>query len=90
MIPTKSPKIDRLSVDNFLWSIQHCLMLKYGTDASCAEMAPLEWYISTGRASCEFLRLLVSAKPFMLARKLHQGGSYDEALTRIKKYIGYT
>ena len=90
MTTTKSPKIDRLSVDNFLWSVQRCLMLKHGTEASYAEIAPLEWYISTGRASCEFLRLLVSAKPFMLARKLHQGGTYEEALARIKKYIGYT
>lgn len=81
--------ISYVSVDECLWQIKARLMGKYGCDQADNDIAPLSWYVSTGRASCEFLRLLVSAKPFMVARKLHDGGTYSEALDRIKQYIGY-
>lgn len=81
--------IDRVSVETGLWHIQRCLIEKYGTEQAACDMAPLQWYVSTGRASCDFLRALLSAKPFMVGRKLHLGGSYDEALARVKKYIGW-
>lgn len=81
--------IDRVSVETGLWQIQRCLMEKYGTDQAIIDIAPLQWYVSTGRASCDFLRALLSAEPFMVARKLHLGGSYEEALARVKEYIGW-
>lgn len=51
-------------------------------------LAPLSYYIHTGRASTEFLHKLVDAKPFMIARALMKGGSYDEAISRVKNYLG--
>jgi hypothetical protein len=76
------------AVDNKLWEIEKVLMNKYGCDAAAREGAPLRWYIETGRASLDFLHALLEAKPFMIARKLHEGGSYDEAIARVRKYIG--
>ena len=80
-------KVDRVSTDVALWDIERYLMQKYGTDAAQSDMAPLRWYVETGRASVDFIRKLMIAKPFMVARKLHEGGSYDEALDRVKKLI---
>lgn len=70
-----------------LWSIERTLLWKYGTQQAKQDMAPLSWYISTGRASVDFIRRLLYAKPFMVARKLHKGGSYDEVIERVKQYI---
>lgn len=53
------------------------------------ELSPLQWYINTGRATCEFLRTVFTAKQFMVARKLHMGGSDQEVIKRIMDYIGY-
>jgi len=74
-------------IDAGLWKIKLFMMKKYGTDCAYRDFAPLEWYVSTGRASTFFLRKLFEYKPYMIARKLHEGGSYDEVLQRIKKYI---
>ena len=81
--------INSRSIECCLWSIKRYNMQKYGVDAADRDNAPLEWYIATGRASTEFIRKLMYAKPFMIARKLHMGGSYTDALQRIKAYIGY-
>lgn len=81
--------ISPVAVETGLWHIQRNLMQKYGVDESYRDIAPLSWYIQTGRASCDFIRAVLTAKPFMIARKLHQGGSYDEVIQRIKDYIGY-
>lgn len=81
--------IDRVSVETGLWHIERHLIHKYGTAEAGKDMAPLRWYIDTGRASCDFIRALLSAKPWMVARRLHDGGSYDDVLARVKKYIGW-
>ena len=83
----KPVSIDYISVDNYLWEVRHRLTLKYGTNESASDIAPLSWYIGTGRASTDFLRALLSCKPFMIARKLHEGGSYEEVMRRVKEYI---
>ena len=62
-------------------------MARYGVDQAEMDVAPLGWWIETGRASVDFLRAFVMAKPFMIGRKLHQGGSYQEAVQRIKNYL---
>ena len=77
----------RTSIECALWNVEKDLLWKYGTQQAKQDMAPLEWYISTGRASVDFIRHLIYAKPFMVARKLHNGGSYDEVIERVKQYI---
>ena len=81
--------VNKNSIDNCLWKIQRVLMTKYGCTAADREIAPLIWYINTGRASVPFLEKLIGAKPFMVARKLHMGGSDAEIIDRVKAYIGF-
>lgn len=75
--------------DDYLWDIKKYLMNKYGVDQAERDIDPLAWYIKTGRASVRFLNLLYKKKPFLIARKLHGGGSYDDIINSIKVYIGY-
>lgn len=82
--------VNHTSVETCLWHIQRHLIEKHGTRQAEIDMDPLRWYVNTGRASIDFLRALITAKPFMVARKLHEGGSYDESLRRLKTYIHYT
>lgn len=72
-----------------LWHIQRYLIERYGVDQSYHDLSPLTWYINTGRASIGFIQKLYEAKPFMIARKLHQGGSYEDVIDRICDYIDY-
>lgn len=76
-------------IETGLWHIHRYLLQKYGTYRAQEDMDPLYWYIGTGRASTDFIWAVLTAKPFMVARKLHQGGSYDDVIRRVKKYIGY-
>ena len=62
-------------------------MRKYGCEAAERDMEPLHWYINTGRASTQFLGLMSIRKPYMIGRKLHEGGSYDEVINRVKQYV---
>ena len=79
--------ISKSKIDNFLWEVEKVLMNRYGVDAAQRDMSTLYWY--TGRACVEFLHLLVKAKPFMVARRLHNGGSDEEIIKRIKALIGF-
>lgn len=72
-----------------MWAIEKCLRDRHGCDQAERDMDPLVWYIRTGRASLEFLRKLSHAKAFMVARRLHEGGSYEETIQRVKRYIEY-
>ena len=88
MAERKQVSISYEVVDRVVWEIQRHLMWQYGTDQAVVDISPLTWYINTGRASTDFLRALVQAKPFMIARRLHKGGSHDEVIARIKKFLG--
>ncbi len=80
--------INATSIETGMWHIQREMLTRWGCDAAEREIAPLKWYINTGRASTAFLKKLFAAKPFMVARKLHAGGSDEEIIKRIRKYIG--
>ena len=82
--------VSKNAIDDCVWKIQKILMEKYGCTAADREIAPLVWYINTGRASVPFLEKLIGAKSFMVARKLHMGGSDSEIIQRVKTYIGFT
>ena len=81
--------IGPVAVETGLWHIQRYIMQHWGVDQSYQDIAPLAWYINTGRAAPDFIRAVLTAKPFMVGRKLHEGGTYDEVIQRIKDYIGY-
>ena len=74
-------------VDNALWAIESYLMHRYGTLRAEQDVDPLKWYINTSRASNSFVRAIINAKPFMIARRLHEGGSYEDAIKRVRTYL---
>ena len=75
-------------VDEHTWKVYRYLMRKYGTKIADIDIYPLRWYINTGRASAAYLRAFLSVKPYMVGRKLHNGGgSHDDALARVNDYI---
>lgn len=82
--------MSKTTIDTMLWHIQREIMQRYGVDAAARYIAPLTWYINTGRASISFLHALYNARPVLVARDLAKGGSYDEALERVFKRIHYT
>lgn len=79
--------MNKTMIDTCLWSIQRELMHRYGCDQAERDMWPLWWWINTGRASTPFLRALVNARPVLVARDLHKGGSYDEVVQRVERRI---
>ena len=79
--------LSRYLIERSLWTIQYCLMRRYGVTVSEIEIAPLCHYVYSGRASAYFLHHLLAAKPYMIARKLHEGGSDDEIIARVKAYL---
>lgn len=81
--------VNRVSIETGLWHIQRYLMERYGVDQAVQDITPLSWYIGTGRASVDFIRAVLTGKHFMIARKLHEGGTYDEVIQRVKKYLKY-
>lgn len=79
--------LSRTLIETGLWHIERYLMERYGCTQAAQDMAPLKWYIGTGRASVDFIKTCLTAKPFMIGRKLHQGGTYDEVIRRLKDYL---
>ena len=82
--------VSRNTIDTCVWNIKKVLMEKYGTMAADREIAPLVWYIETGRASTPFLEKLIAKKPYIVARRLHAGGSDMEIIAHIKACVGFT
>lgn len=67
--------------------IKAYLFKKYGYTEAQTAFYPLAWYVQTDRASRDFIEGLLTKKPFMIARLLHEGGSVDEAIERLKAYV---
>jgi hypothetical protein len=64
-----------------------CIAKKHGCAAADYDIQALQWYIP--RCSATFLRLFNNCKPYMVARRLHAGGSIEEQIGRIQRYLGY-
>lgn len=81
--------VSATTIDSYLWSVRTWLWKKCGSvDDGNRAVYPLVWYIDTGRASGEFLRLLLSHKPYVVGQSLMGGGSDEEAISRVKSRIG--
>lgn len=67
---------------------RYCLKKKTVT-ASERCIAPLEWWIKTGRASLSDCKALIQKKPYIIGRILvaNENGSYNEIIDAIKKKI---
>lgn len=80
----RSDSISHSAIDCYIWEMREYLMKKYGYEEAARDCAPLVWYINTGRASMDFLHKMVRAKPFVIARRLHEGGTYEDVIKRVK------
>ena len=77
-----------LTVENKLYEIQMWLVQheRWTLDTARRYIAPLNWYVATGRASTEFLKSLVSAKTFVVGRVLvNTYGNYDETIQALRR-----
>lgn len=74
-------------IDGKIWEIQMYLNKTMSFDEADRAVYPLRWWIYTDRASVTFLKALLSAKTFMIARKLAKGGSVDDCVNRIREYL---
>ena len=88
-ITSRTTHVSDALIDMFLWNVRHYLERKYGSRESERMSDPLFWYVRTNRASLDFLGELIQKKPYLIGRVLAKGGSYDEAIQRVKNYIGY-
>ncbi len=82
--------LSKTAINDYMWKVKLYLMERYGVDQAVLEAYPLRWYVYTGRASAEFLRKMLTVKPFVLARILHKGfasGSDNETLRKIKARV---
>lgn len=79
------------ALDEYIFNVRRVLWKKTGSmDAGDALIYPLVWYIRTGRASVMFLELLAQKSPVRVANNLLKGGSVEEAINRLKKYIEFS
>ena len=78
--------ISKTTIETGLWHIERYLMMKHGVDAARRDIDPLKQYVYSGRASTTVIRAILTAKPYMVGRKLHQGGSCEEVVGRVLKY----
>lgn len=85
----KSYSIGTDGIDNYIWDVRRKARSVLGVDRGDSVCYPLVWYISTGRASCEFLRKLIAASPTRIARILMGGGSDAYIISQIQKAIKF-
>ena len=66
------------------------LATRNGVDNADEMIAPLEWWIKTGRASLAECKALIEKKPYIIGRILAENptGNYDDILAGVKKKIG--
>lgn len=76
--------VSATAIDNKVWQVRKYLMERYGCDRADVIVAPLIWYVETGRASVAFLRAFLDAKTFMTARRLAKARTYDMAIANLK------
>ena len=83
-----------MKIDDTLFEIQRKLWKKHSVNDSERMIAPLAWYIYTGRATAEFERMIVntnSRQKAAIANRLAKDYMvYPKAIDSICDYIGYT
>lgn len=75
--------------DNYIFTAAMYGSRTVSLDEAQRVLEPLEWYVKTGRASCDFMRKLSAKKPYCIFRVMHKtGGSYEDAIQAVKQYLG--
>lgn len=80
-------------IENALWAIRERIYTKTGSTAQTdTALYPLVWYISTGRAPTDFLRVLVNCtnRQFTtIANRLIKAKTENAAISSVCDYIGF-
>lgn len=80
-------------IDDMLYGIKSKMYKKHTIAESERYISPLVYYINTGRASTDFLKILINLserqKSTIANRLIKNYGNDKEAIDSICKYIGY-
>lgn len=74
----------------YIFDVYRYLMTRCGTMTANRMIAPLEWWIKTGRASLQECKLLTGKQPYVIGRILKEkdGQDYSEIIDKIRQKIG--
>ena len=78
------------ATENTISNIELRLAREYGTLDAQRKVYPLKWYIYTGRACIEFIKRLNASPACNVCKALHNSGSDETVIKRVKKEIGFT
>lgn len=82
------------NIDNAIYEIKSKMHKKHSIDESEKFISPLNYYINTGRASTDFLRILVNLterQKTTVANKLVKNyGNTENAIDSVCQYVGFT
>lgn len=82
-------RISATAIDTYVYEVEKALRRYVGISETAEKLNPLWWYISSGRASSDFLHKLFDEKPFVIARILAKHRTEDDAMNAIKKKLNY-
>jgi len=81
------------SIDNTIWDIKSKISKKHTINESESFISPLVYYINTGRAPTEFLRIFVNLserqKNTIANRLENNAGNTEAAINSVCQYIGF-
>ncbi len=84
--------VNKNTIDETLCDITNRLQTRATVDEADRCVSPLYWYINTGRAPTDFLRLLVNAggrQRESIAERLAKPGSYEAAVNSVCQCLGF-
>ncbi len=85
--------VNKTTIDETLCDITKRLQTRATVDEADRCVSPLHWYINSGRAPTDFLRLLVNAggrQRESIAERLAKPGSYEAAVNSVCQCLGFT
>lgn len=90
----KEVRLSRTAIDNTIIDIEKKMWKKCSINTSFACIAPLTWYIDTGRATTDFLKILINTderQKSTIANRLIKArcGDYNKIINDICNYLGY-
>lgn len=84
----KKYSVSRTGIDSFLWDVNRSVYDRLGDSrATESTVFALVYYVNTGRASSDFLRILFTFSPRIVANSLMKGGSDLEKIERLRKSV---
>lgn len=81
-------KLSSTGIENFLADyVLSAEIISGNSRIAQNSSSALVWYVSTGRADTEFIKSLLCCKPSEIAKISLKGGTYDETINRIKRFV---